>query len=97
MHCPLSGPDFIYVSLLIIPCIIYYVTNKETLIWVLLIGVKMVHTLRGKKAYFIYNIFPVLVVYLSNAIESICTELNVLGAVRMNYYNFSNEDEIAFK
>ncbi len=30
-HCPLSGPDLIYISLLIIPCIIYYVTNKETL------------------------------------------------------------------
>ncbi len=29
LHCPLSGPDFI--SLLIIPCIICYVTNKETL------------------------------------------------------------------
>ncbi len=32
LHCPLSGPDLIYISLLIIPCIIYYVTNKETLI-----------------------------------------------------------------
>ncbi len=31
LHCPLSGPDFTYISLLIIPCIIYYVTNKETL------------------------------------------------------------------
>ncbi len=31
LHCPLSGPDLIYLSLLIIPCIIYYVTNKETL------------------------------------------------------------------
>ncbi len=30
LHCPLSGPDLIYISLLIIPCIIYYVTNKET-------------------------------------------------------------------
>ncbi len=29
--CPLSGPDLTYISLLIIPCIIYYVTNKETL------------------------------------------------------------------
>ncbi len=28
---PLSGPDLIYISLLIIPCIIYHVTNKETL------------------------------------------------------------------
>ncbi len=28
LHCPLSGPDLIYISLLIIPCIIYYVTNK---------------------------------------------------------------------
>ncbi len=27
----LSGPDLIYISLLIIPCIIYHVTNKETL------------------------------------------------------------------
>ncbi len=32
LHCPVSGPDLIYISLLIIPCIIYYVTNKETLI-----------------------------------------------------------------
>ncbi len=31
LHCPLSGPDLIYLSLLIIPCIIYYVTNKENL------------------------------------------------------------------
>ncbi len=31
MHCPLSGPDLTYISLLIIPCIIYHVTNKETL------------------------------------------------------------------
>ncbi len=31
LHCPLSGPDLIYISLLIIPCIIYHVTNKETL------------------------------------------------------------------
>ncbi len=31
LHCPLSGPDLIYISLLIIPCVIYHVTNKETL------------------------------------------------------------------
>ncbi len=31
LHCPLSRPDLIYISLLIIPCIIYYVTNKESL------------------------------------------------------------------
>ncbi len=31
LHCPLSRPDLIYISLLIIPCIIYHVTNKETL------------------------------------------------------------------
>ncbi len=31
LHCPRSGPDLIYISLLIIPCIIYHVTNKETL------------------------------------------------------------------
>ncbi len=31
LHCPLSGPDLMYISLLIIPCIIYCVTNKETL------------------------------------------------------------------
>ncbi len=30
LHC-LHGPDLIYISLLIIPCIIYHVTNKETL------------------------------------------------------------------
>ncbi len=31
LHCPLSGPDLIYISLLIIFCIIEYVTNKKTL------------------------------------------------------------------
>ncbi len=31
MHCPLSGPVLIYISLLIISCIIEYVTNKRTL------------------------------------------------------------------
>ncbi len=31
LHCPLSRPDLIYISVLIIPCIIYHVTNKETL------------------------------------------------------------------
>ncbi len=31
LHCPLSGPDLIYISLLIIFCIIEYVTNKRTL------------------------------------------------------------------
>ncbi len=29
LHCPLSGPDLIYISLLIIPCIIYHVTIKK--------------------------------------------------------------------
>ncbi len=32
LHCPLSGPVMIYISLLIISCIIKYVTNKRTLI-----------------------------------------------------------------
>ncbi len=31
LHCPLSGPDPIHISLLIIFCIIDYVTNKQTL------------------------------------------------------------------
>ncbi len=31
LHCPLSGPVLIYISLLIIFCIIEYVTNKRTL------------------------------------------------------------------
>ncbi len=31
LHCPLSGPDLIYISLRIIFCIIEYVTNKRTL------------------------------------------------------------------
>ncbi len=31
LHCPLSGPDLTYISLLIISCIIEYVTNKRTL------------------------------------------------------------------
>ncbi len=40
LHCPLSGPDLIYISLLIIPCIIYYVTNKETLNLEICLGLK---------------------------------------------------------
>ncbi len=31
LHCPLNGPVLIYISLLIISCIIEYVTNKRTL------------------------------------------------------------------
>ncbi len=31
LHCPLSGPDLIYISLLIISCIIEYVTNTKNL------------------------------------------------------------------
>ncbi len=31
LHCSLSGPVLIYISLLIISCIIEYVTNKRTL------------------------------------------------------------------
>ncbi len=31
LHCPLSGPVLIYISLLIISCIIEYETNKRTL------------------------------------------------------------------
>ncbi len=31
LHCPLVGPVLIYISLLIISCIIEYVTNKRTL------------------------------------------------------------------
>ncbi len=31
LHCPLSGPDLTYISLLIISCIIEYVTNKKKL------------------------------------------------------------------
>ncbi len=31
LHCPLSGPVLLYISLLIISCIIEYVTNKRTL------------------------------------------------------------------
>ncbi len=31
LHCPLSGPDLTYISLLIIFCIIEYVKNKKTL------------------------------------------------------------------
>ncbi len=36
LHCPLSGPVLTYISLLIIPCMIVYVTNKQepwTLNW----------------------------------------------------------------
>ncbi len=29
LHCPLSGPVLTYISLLIIPCMIVYVTNKQ--------------------------------------------------------------------
>ncbi len=31
LHCPLSGPDLVYISLQIIFCIIEYVTNKKKL------------------------------------------------------------------
>ncbi len=31
LHCPLSRPDLIYISLLIVFCLIEYVTNKKTL------------------------------------------------------------------
>ncbi len=31
LHCPLSGPDPTYISLLIVSCIIEYVTNKKNL------------------------------------------------------------------
>ncbi len=31
LHCPLSGPDLTYISLLIIFCLIEYVTNKKPL------------------------------------------------------------------
>ncbi len=33
LHCPLNGPDLTYISLLIISCIIEYVTNKKP--WIL--------------------------------------------------------------
>ncbi len=29
LHCPLSGPVLTYISLLIIPCMIVYVTNNK--------------------------------------------------------------------
>ncbi len=29
LHCPLSGPVLNYISLLIIPCMIVYVTNNK--------------------------------------------------------------------
>ncbi len=50
-HCPLSGPDLIYISLLIIPCIIYYVTNKETLTLTLGVCRKPSHLLRLQQSY----------------------------------------------
>ncbi len=34
LHCPLSGPVLTYISLLIIPCMIVYVTNNKEL-WTL--------------------------------------------------------------
>ncbi len=33
LHCPLSGPVLTYISLLIIPCMIVYVTNKPWTPW----------------------------------------------------------------
>ncbi len=36
LHCPLGGPDLIYISLRIIFCIIEYVMNKRTIVpWTL--------------------------------------------------------------
>ncbi len=34
LHCPLNGPDLIYISLLIIFCIIEYVKNKTLNPWI---------------------------------------------------------------
>ncbi len=51
LHCPLSGPDLIYISLLIIPCIIYHVTNKETLTFTVINAfcVNLKHTSKGNQ------------------------------------------------
>ncbi len=51
LHCPLSGPDLIYISLLIIPCIIYHVTNKETLTFTVINAfcVNLKHISKGKQ------------------------------------------------
>ncbi len=51
LHCPLSGPDLIYISLLIIPCIIYHVTNKETLTFTVINAfcVNMKHISKGNQ------------------------------------------------
>jgi len=40
LHCPLSGPDFTYISLLIIPFIIYYLKFQMALIGSLCIDPK---------------------------------------------------------
>ncbi len=51
LHCPLSGPDLIYISLLIIPCIIYHVTNKETLTFTVInaFSVNLKHISKGNQ------------------------------------------------
>ncbi len=51
LHCPLNGPDLIYISLLIIPCIIYHVTNKETLTFTVINAfcVNLKHIFKGNQ------------------------------------------------
>ncbi len=44
LHYPLSGPDLTYISLLIIFCIIEYVTNNRTLTLTFLVNVYQILT-----------------------------------------------------
>ncbi len=82
LHCPLSGPDLIYISLLIIPCIIYHVTNKETLTFTVINAfcVNLKHISKGNQlvvtcllnrqmAKYICIYIYILYAYVSNQIQ----------------------------
>ncbi len=85
LHCPLSGPDLIYISLLIIPCIIYHVTNKETLTFTVINAFCVnerkpirpfpkscnmsLEQTNGKIHIYIYIYIYILYVYVSNQIQ----------------------------
>ncbi len=57
LHCPLSGTDLTYISLLIIFCIIEYVTNKKP--WTLEFeNNKLKHLQKKKKSFYLHVIRP---------------------------------------
>ncbi len=51
LHFPLSGPVLTYISLLIIPCMIVYVTNNKEP-WTLICLIDNIKNMVGIKLYF---------------------------------------------